>query len=78
MLMYLKKLMKFLYFPSSLNWLSIFKMFPNQFDMLDKLSRLVFCEQDYIETLQSLPKTKFLALFQSKHVRSVVVSNILF
>ncbi|KAL5163533.1 Sugar transporter ERD6-like 16 [Glycine soja] len=29
--------------------------------------------QDYIETLQSLPKTKFLALFQSKHVRSVVI-----
>ncbi|KHN03017.1 Sugar transporter ERD6-like 16, partial [Glycine soja] len=28
---------------------------------------------DYIETLQSLPKTKFLALFQSKHVRSVVI-----
>ncbi|XP_054787459.1 sugar transporter ERD6-like 16 [Prosopis cineraria] len=28
---------------------------------------------EYIETLQSLPKTKFLDLFQSKHVRSVVI-----
>ncbi|XP_061367950.1 sugar transporter ERD6-like 16 [Gastrolobium bilobum] len=28
---------------------------------------------DYIETLQSLPKTKLLDLFQSKHVRSVVI-----
>ncbi|KAF7813699.1 Sugar transporter ERD6-like 16 [Senna tora] len=28
---------------------------------------------DYIETLQSLPKTKFLDLFQSKHLRSVVI-----
>ncbi|KAI4317672.1 hypothetical protein L6164_025522 [Bauhinia variegata] len=28
---------------------------------------------DYTETLQSLPKTKFLDLFQSKHVRSVVI-----
>ncbi|KAK4283566.1 hypothetical protein QN277_000503 [Acacia crassicarpa] len=28
---------------------------------------------EYIETLQSLPKTKFLDLFQGKHVRSVVI-----
>ncbi|XP_061359658.1 sugar transporter ERD6-like 16 [Gastrolobium bilobum] len=28
---------------------------------------------DYIDTLQSLPKTKLLDLFQSKHVRSVVI-----
>ncbi|TKY72408.1 Sugar transporter ERD6 16 [Spatholobus suberectus] len=28
---------------------------------------------DYIESLQSLPKTKLLDLFQSKHVRSVVI-----
>ncbi|KAK7292332.1 hypothetical protein RIF29_08110 [Crotalaria pallida] len=28
---------------------------------------------DYIETLQSLPKTKFLNLFQTKHLRSVVI-----
>ncbi|RDY11119.1 Sugar transporter ERD6-like 16, partial [Mucuna pruriens] len=28
---------------------------------------------DYIETLQRLPKTKLLDLFQSKHVRSVVI-----
>ncbi|KAI4345511.1 hypothetical protein L6164_012626 [Bauhinia variegata] len=28
---------------------------------------------DYIEALRSLPKTKFLDLFQSKHVRSVVI-----
>ncbi|KAH1200763.1 Sugar transporter ERD6-like 16 [Glycine max] len=29
--------------------------------------------QDYIETLQSLPKTKLMDLFQSKHVRSIVI-----
>ncbi|KAF7837177.1 sugar transporter ERD6-like 16 [Senna tora] len=29
--------------------------------------------QDYIATLQSLPKAKFLDLFQSKHVRSVII-----
>ncbi|KHN03404.1 Sugar transporter ERD6-like 16 [Glycine soja] len=28
---------------------------------------------DYIETLQSLPKTKLMDLFQSKHVRSIVI-----
>ncbi|XP_028781650.1 sugar transporter ERD6-like 16 [Neltuma alba] len=28
---------------------------------------------EYIETLQSLPKTQFLDLFQTKHVRSVVI-----
>ncbi|KAJ7955019.1 Sugar transporter ERD6 [Quillaja saponaria] len=29
--------------------------------------------QDYIETLQTLPKVKFLDLFQSKHIRSVII-----
>lgn len=33
--------------------------------------------QDYIETLQTLPKAKLVDLFQSKYIRSVIVSNFL-
>lgn len=33
--------------------------------------------QDYNKTLQTLPKAKLIDLFQSKHIRPVIVSNFL-
>lgn len=33
--------------------------------------------QEYILTLQSLPKSRVLDLFQSKYIRSVIVSHFL-
>ncbi|CAJ2658550.1 sugar transporter ERD6-like 16 isoform X2 [Trifolium pratense] len=49
--------------------LALRKLRGNDFDISHEAAEIL----DNIETLQSLPKTKFLDLFQSKYVRSVVI-----